>query len=112
VQVAVVSNSDGRLAELLAEIGIADAFGAIVDSGVVGIAKPDPRIFAHALHALGAERPGVHVGDSWAADVEGAVGAGWRAIWYAPDGSASTDPRVPAARDAGDVRRLLGALGI
>src|SRR5262249_40183912 len=72
VRVAILSNSEGRLAELLGEIGIADAFAAIIDSGRVGIEKPDRRIFDHALAALGATRPGIHVGDSWPPDIAGA----------------------------------------
>jgi HAD superfamily hydrolase (TIGR01549 family) len=84
-RVAVVSNSDGGVAELLAEVGLADAFEVIVDSGRVGIAKPDPRIFAIALDTLGladvARDDCVHIGDSWEADVLGAHAAGFRAIW-------------------------------
>lgn len=107
VRVAVLSNSEGRLAELLVEIGIADAFAAVVDSGRVGVAKPDRRIFDHALAALGATRPGIHVGDSWSADVAGALGAGWRAIWFGRRATPVADPRVAIARDAGDVRAVL-----
>ena len=83
-RVAVVSNSEGGVAELLAEVGIADAFEVIVDSSRVGVAKPDPRIFAIALELLGvpdvARDDCVHVGDSWEADVLGAHAAGFRAI--------------------------------
>jgi hypothetical protein len=46
VAVAVLSSSEGRLAELLAEIGVVDAFAAVIDSGRVGIEKarsPDLR---------------------------------------------------------------------
>jgi putative hydrolase of the HAD superfamily len=102
VRTAVVSNSEGRLAELLAEVGIADGFEAIIDSGRIGIEKPDPRIFAHAIAALGLPpgTTGVHVGDSWAADVAGALAAGWRAIWYGRRAEPRDDPRVGAARDA------------
>jgi HAD superfamily hydrolase (TIGR01549 family) len=107
VRVAILSNSEGRLAELLAEIGIADAFAAIIDSGRVGIEKPDRRIFDHALAELGATRPGIHVGDSWPADVAGALGAGWRAIWFGRRAVAVDDARVAIARDAGDVRAVL-----
>jgi HAD superfamily hydrolase (TIGR01549 family) len=107
VRVAILSNSEGRLAELLAEIGIADAFAAIIDSGKVGIEKPDRRIFDHALAELGATRPGVHVGDSWPADVAGALGAGWRAIWFGRRARAVEDARVAIARDADDVRGVL-----
>jgi putative hydrolase of the HAD superfamily len=117
VRVAVLSNSEGRLAELLSEIGIADAFEAIVDSGRVGIDKPDPRIFVHALDALGAlghERHAVHVGDSWSADVLGAIGAGWRAVWYrSREGRTSLGrPDVGVARDAEEVRAALQAFGV
>jgi FMN phosphatase YigB (HAD superfamily) len=62
VVIAVLSNSEGRLAELLAEVGIADPFRAIIDSGRVGIEKPDPKIFAHTLAAIGATEA-VHIGD-------------------------------------------------
>jgi HAD superfamily hydrolase (TIGR01549 family) len=109
VRVAVLSNSEGRLAELLAEIGIADAFAAIIDSGRVGIEKPDRRIFDHTLAALGATGPGIHIGDSWPADIAGALGAGWRAVWYGRRAAEVADPRVAIARDVDDVRAALAA---
>lgn len=107
VRVAVITNSEGRLAELLAEIGIGDAFAAVIDSGRVGIAKPDRRIFDHALDVLGATQPGIHIGDSWPADIAGALGAGWRAIWFGRHATPVDDPRVAIARDAADVRAVL-----
>jgi HAD superfamily hydrolase (TIGR01549 family) len=107
VRVAILSNSEGRLAELLAEIGIADAFDAIIDSGRVGLEKPDRRIFDHALAVLGATRPGIHVGDSWPADIAGALGAGWRAIWFGRRAVPVDDPRVAVAHDAAEVRAVL-----
>lgn len=111
--VAVLSNSEGRLAELLEEIGLAAPFVEIVDSGRVGIEKPDRRIFEHALARTGRET-GIHIGDSWTADVEGALGAGWRAVWYgrrAARGGAADDPRVAVARSAGEVRAALARWG-
>ncbi|MEO9185171.1 MAG: HAD family hydrolase [Kofleriaceae bacterium] len=112
VRTAVVSNSEGRLAELLADIGIADAFEHVVDSGRLGIEKPDPRIFAHALALLevAPDTSAVHVGDSWSADVAGALAAGWRAIWYgrrAEPAEPVDDPRVAHARDAREVAEAL-----
>jgi len=109
VRTAVVSNSEGRLAELLAEIGIADAFEHVIDSGRLGIEKPDPRIFAHALELLGVARdtPAVHVGDSWSADVGGALAAGWRAIWYGRRAESRADPRVAHARDGAETAAAL-----
>jgi putative hydrolase of the HAD superfamily len=107
VRVAVLSNSEGGLADLLAELGIAEAFAAVIDSGRIGIEKPDRRIFDHALAVLGATRPGIHIGDSWPADIAGALGAGWRAIWFGRRATAVADPRVAIARDAGEVRAVL-----
>lgn len=107
VRVAVLSNSEGRLAELLAEIGIADVFAAIIDSGRVGIEKPDRRIFDHTLAVLGASQPGIHIGDSWPADVAGALAAGWRAIWFGWRAAPVDDPRVAVAHDAAGVRASL-----
>lgn len=107
VRVAVLSNSEGRLAELLAEIGIADAFGAVIDSGRLGIEKPDRRIFDHTLAALGATGTGIHIGDSWPADIAGALGAGWRAIWFGRRAVAVDDPRVAVAHSVDDVRAAL-----
>jgi putative hydrolase of the HAD superfamily len=104
---AILSNSEGRLAELLAEIGIIDAFVAVIDSGRVGIEKPDRRIFDHTLDVLGAHQPGIHIGDSWPADIVGALGAGWRAIWFGRRAIPVDDPRVAVARDPADVRAVL-----
>jgi HAD superfamily hydrolase (TIGR01549 family) len=107
VRVAVLSNSEGRLAEVLAEIGVADAFTAVIDSGRIGIEKPDRRIFDHTLAELGASGPGIHIGDSWPADIAGALGAGWRAIWFGRRATAVDDPRVAIAHDAAEVRAIL-----
>jgi putative hydrolase of the HAD superfamily len=115
VKIAALSNSEGHLAELLAEIGMTPLFDTIVDSERVGVAKPDPKIFALTLEqlGLGVEQPPlvVHVGDSWAADVEGALGAGWNAIWYrSRSGNARHDPRVPIVHDAAETRAALSRL--
>lgn len=107
-RVAVLSNSEGRLAELLHEIGIADAFEVIVDSGRLGVHKPDRRIFTHTLAALGdPEAVPIHIGDSWAADVAGALGAGWRALWFGRQVQPVDDARVAIARDAAEARAAL-----
>jgi HAD superfamily hydrolase (TIGR01509 family) len=113
MRIAAVSNSEGHLADLLGEIGLAPLFHAIIDSERVGIAKPDPKIFAITLEQLGIENPdlAVHVGDSWAADVEGALAASWHAIWYrSRGGKAQHDPRVPIVHDAAETRSALSML--
>jgi putative hydrolase of the HAD superfamily len=109
--VAVLSNSEGRLAELLREIGLADPFAAILDSGRLGMEKPDRRIFEHALAVTG-RASGIHIGDSWSADVEGALGAGWRAVWYGRRAVPVDDPRVAVTRSAAEVRAALARWGV
>lgn len=75
--VGVVSNSDGRVADALARAGLARHFGVIVDSGVVGVAKPDPRIFDTALAALDLDPSRTwYVGDTVTYDVAAADAAG------------------------------------
>jgi HAD superfamily hydrolase (TIGR01549 family) len=51
-------------------------------SDEVGVYKPDPKIFSHALDGLGRPDPGrcVHIGDRKRTDVAGARAAGMRAV--------------------------------
>jgi putative hydrolase of the HAD superfamily len=57
----------------------------VVDSHVVGVAKPDPRIFASAVDALGVEPERIlYVGDSVANDVVGARAAGLHPLHLDP----------------------------
>lgn len=100
--------------EKLAGTTLARRFGAIVISADLGIAKPDPRIFDHALRAVGSEREGsVMIGDSLSRDVAGARGAGLRSIWIdRGDESPRPDDAVPDARVTAlsQIRSCLAAL--
>jgi putative hydrolase of the HAD superfamily len=60
----------------------------VVDSTVVGVAKPDPAIFGIALDALGVPAGGtvLHVGDSLRYDVAGALAAGLQPVHLDPHG--------------------------
>ena len=92
VQLAVVSNADGTVEQQLRDDGIGQVgpgegveFAAVLDSRVVGVAKPDPAIFRLALDAMGvAAEHTVHIGDTPAADVEGARAAGIHAVLVDP----------------------------
>jgi putative hydrolase of the HAD superfamily len=80
VKVVVVSNSEAVLEPLLVDLGIRGAFDAVLDSGVVGVEKPDPRIFDAALAPFGTPASrALHLGDTFATDVAGARAAGLRA---------------------------------
>jgi putative hydrolase of the HAD superfamily len=80
-RLGVVSNAEGQVARDLDRAGFAGLFETVVDSFLVGVAKPDPAIFALALERLGlrAERT-VFVGDVPSVDVAGARSAGLTAI--------------------------------
>ncbi len=41
-RIAVISNADGKIEEILSRCGIADCFETITDSGIVGYEKPRP----------------------------------------------------------------------
>lgn len=85
LRLAVISNSEGRVAQDIAIAGLAHHFETIVDSGLVGVEKPDPRIFAIALERVGAAPDeSVYVGDIYHIDVLGARSAGLRAILLDP----------------------------
>ncbi len=113
IPVGILSNSEGRLAELIDEIGWRAPFTVIVDSGRVGVAKPDRAIFDHAARALGvAPAEVVHIGDSRSADIDGARAAGMRAIWFGEAARPTGDDGVAVAADAGAVRAALVRWGL
>ena len=110
LRLAVVSNSNGSVARLLENHGLTRWLDAVVDSGVVGFEKPDPRIFHHAAAALGVEpADAVHVGDLYSVDVVGARAAGVRAILLDPVGAWAVDdcPKVP---DVAAAARLIARM--
>ncbi|AKT36668.1 HAD family hydrolase [Chondromyces crocatus] len=115
IPVAVLSNSEGRLAELADELGWRARFVAIADSGKLGFEKPGREIFAWTAAALGVSLEHVaHVGDSLAADVEGALAAGMRAVWFGGESRriAGLGERVAVASDAAGVRAALQGFGL
>jgi HAD superfamily hydrolase (TIGR01549 family) len=82
-RLAVISNADGKIADVLARCGIADCFETITDSGIVGREKPDPAIFDAAVRSLGVSAAdGVYVGDVYSVDYLGATRFGMRSILF------------------------------
>jgi putative hydrolase of the HAD superfamily len=74
---AVVSNSDGTVADSLEAAGFGGLFELVIDSTNVGISKPDPGIFQMALDALAVAAGDTwYVGDSLYHDIGGARSAG------------------------------------
>jgi HAD superfamily hydrolase (TIGR01549 family) len=100
-RLGIVSNFWGNLAPCLEELGLAGLFAAVSDSGVIGAAKPDPRIFAETLRALeAAAEQAWMVGDNFEADIRAAAGLGMRTCWVAPQDRTAPAGVVPTARIA------------
>jgi HAD superfamily hydrolase (TIGR01509 family) len=83
----VISNSNGSVRFALEQAGLAAHLDFIIDSSVVGIEKPDPRIFHLGLREAGATAAqAVYVGDLYSVDVLGARAAGLDGILLDPRG--------------------------
>ncbi len=127
----VVSNSDGTVEAELRQLGVCYApdghyppgtpyppdagtrVGVVVDSAVVGVAKPDPAIFSIALNALGvpAGRTVLYVGDSLRYDVTGAVAAGLQPVHLDPHGFCPLPSGHPHVRSLAELARILERTG-
>jgi putative hydrolase of the HAD superfamily len=96
-KLAVVSNAFGTIQRQLEELKVCSVtgdgmprVGAVIDSHVVGVEKPDPRIFNLALAALEVDASrSIYVGDTVKFDVLGAEGAGLHPVHFDPFGLCS-----------------------
>lgn len=81
VPMAVVSNWDSRLPELLDRLGLSPYFSSVHVSALEGVEKPKPDIFLRAAARLRvAPSACLHAGDSPLDDYRGAESAGMRAV--------------------------------
>ncbi len=82
-KLAVISNNFGNTRGWCDEYGLTPLLEAIIDSTVLGIAKPDARIFQAALSELDvAPAHAIYVGDSYSADMVGGKNAGLWTAWF------------------------------
>lgn len=115
IRLGVVSNADGTVEARLREEAIMHVgpgpgieVEVVVDSAAVGAYKPDPRIFGFALDALGLPPERVlHVGDSVAMDVVGALAAGVRPIHLDPFDDCPGGPDHEHVRSLSELAQLL-----
>lgn len=92
VRLAVTSNSDGTIAEHLLVhewVQVGEGAGAVVevitDSGVLGVGKPDPAMYASTVAGLGLPPDRIlHIGDSVHYDIEGAMACGLQSVHMDP----------------------------
>lgn len=88
IAVGIISNSDGRLESRLDEMGLLEQFDFAIDSAIVGISKPDRRIFEDALKRSSlAPEEAIYVGDYYEVDVRGARAAGLLPVLFDPVGA-------------------------
>ncbi len=91
-RVGVVSNFFGNLSVVFKDAGLAGSVDVTIDSGRVGVAKPDPRIFELALEQLRlAPEQAAFIGDSYERDMMPSVQLGLKTIWLK-----GPNPRMPA----------------
>lgn len=99
-RLGIVSNFYGNLAAVLKSEGLDKYFDAVADSSVVGVTKPDPKLFMHALDRLGASpAEAVMVGDSVKRDMAGAAAMGMPHALLWGDRFAHGNPIPCCARD-------------
>ena len=83
----LVSNFYGNIQTVLGEFGLDGVFSQIIESAVVGVRKPDPRIFSLGVEALGLKPDAVVVvGDSIDKDIVPARQAGCHTVWFRGEG--------------------------
>jgi putative hydrolase of the HAD superfamily len=101
----VISNSNGSVRAALERAGLIALLDFVIDSTVVGIAKPDPRIFELGVKEANVRASeAVYVGDSYHVDVVGSRAAGMTAVLFDPGGicgarDCMTAPGLSAAAD-------------
>jgi putative hydrolase of the HAD superfamily len=94
VKMGILSNFDARLHRIVEAMGVKEYFALVLPSTEVGFAKPDKRVFDHALGRLKVEpAQALYVGDDPKTDAAGASQAGMR--WLILD----RDGRLPASDD-------------
>lgn len=110
VPMVLVSNFYGNISTVLGEFGFDGLFDSIVESAVVGVRKPDPRIFTLGVEALGMQPHEVTVvGDSYDKDIVPARKAGCRTVWIKGEGWTAGEPDDMSAADViiTDIEELL-----
>lgn len=83
----LVSNFYGNIQIVLEEFSLSHLFSHVIESAVVGVRKPDPRIFSMGVAALGMKPEEVTVvGDSFTKDILPAKAVGCKTIWIKGEG--------------------------
>lgn len=88
----LVSNFYGNIENVLKDFGIDKCFKKIIESAVVGVRKPDPKIFELGVKALGlTPEETLVVGDSYGKDIVPAEKIGCQVLWIKGQGWTPAD---------------------
>lgn len=91
----LVSNFYGNVETVLADFDLRRYFKQIIESAVVGVRKPDPRIFMLGVEALGVQPQEVLViGDSYKKDIVPAESIGCHVLWLKGKGWTAEEDAV------------------
>ncbi len=84
----IITNGFHEIQRLkLQNAGIRPYFNQVITSESAGVKKPNPEIFYYALKKAGAKASeSMMIGDSYEADVQGALEVGMQALYFNPHG--------------------------
>lgn len=112
-RMGIVTNGPADMTYIkLKNLGVDHLFSekSVFISELVGYHKPDRRIFAHVLERMeAAPQETLFVGDTWGADVVGAMDAGIPAVWINAHGRVPESEHVPFAviQSLGELRKYV-----
>lgn len=105
----IITNGFSEVQDVkLSKSGLKPFFNSVITSEEVGVNKPDPKIFLHALKSADAKRNrSVMIGDSLEADIRGARRVGMHAVYFNPEANSHED-NLPFEIDSlGQLKQLL-----
>lgn len=107
----LVSNFYGNISTVLKDFGIAGFFKSVIESAVVGIRKPDPRIFEEGVKALGLKpEDTLVIGDSYRKDIVPAETIGCQVLWLKGKGWTDEEDAQLHPNIITDLHQLLSIL--
>jgi len=111
LRLGVISNSEGKLASVLARVGLLEHFELVVDSHLEGVSKPDAEIFHRALTRMGVPAGrALYAGDIPEVDLDGAHGAGMHGVVVDAFDRYADRPELPRVRSVAQLVDELLAL--
>lgn len=109
----LVSNFYGNVEAVLADFDLLKYFGKIVESAVVGVRKPDPKIFSLGVEALDMPADSVLViGDSYKKDILPAETIGCQTLWLKGKGWTAEEDAHRHPNEIKSLTDILSLLGI